>query len=1126
MRQSALLLSRPVSLIALCLLSGGGLRPVSAEVPDSRLYALIRPLREPKATNYMREWLLCGEFPNPPHAGQKTYDHTLPCIGFDTDYLTEHGGEAAIRPAEGMAHTRPDGTVAEWQAYKSDGDPIDFIKVFKGRATDNAVAYAFATATRARATRQYLSLGSDDGLRVWVNGKLVHDHLVPRGVGLDQDLVLVDFETGENTLLLKVENGAGAWGFSCRLMEESALAGDRLPFEPKLESKVGDESLVVRTNAALAVPSRSASKVLIEIVRAGGLVLAQARADNGKSVEFPTAGWPDGTYEVRCTTALGFGRQKVAHLPWFKGDAKAAGLRLAEAAKNAAAGTLAGAHLKVMDWIARDRAGDLSRLDAGNVLKAHSALMEFEELQLDTEGKPGAARPYGFVRLVYTDEVDGSSQYCCAYLPPGYDPARKWPLVLNLHGYNNDDPPYVKWPNIDARHHKWADQYGLLVLEPLGRCNGWYKGIGAKDVLRTLELARQRFSVDDDRLYLTGASMGGGGVWEIGTRHAGLFAALAPVYGGWDDRIFMDKAQLDKLTPRQQFEAESYSSFARAESLLNTPVFINQGSKDEFVDVSHARLIVRTMQRWGYNVRYWEHLDKGHDFDKLGHEQETLEWLLQQRRTANPRHVRIGAPELRVAAAHWVRVENRKDPLAFIYVDAEVIAPNFIRVNSENALALTLSPGGDLVDPSQPVRVDWNGYGMPEAKLVDGKLTLNAPDYVPGPRPKTPELAGPLRDVFTTPFALVVGTTSDDPRMRAFCERRATRLADEWDALQHCRPRCFKDTEISDDEVQRYSLVLIGGPNENAVTKRLLELLPVRFEGNTIELDGHALDCPEALFQMVYPHPLNPERYVLLAAATSADAMYYPTPDRDPLGFRMLNSVDFYAVDAHTPVSAGEQPEEKVCLFSGFFDCNWRYSEELVVRGDNGVRQQRPPEKAPCYTELPTQADKLYLSDLLERYASGGFVDMARDRSATRQPLELAGQKYEKGLGLSCWHLWEKSSAAEWSLEGGAWNRLRGKVGFQLRADPVTQKEKDDVKVRFFVKGDGRELLKTDQLRWNSPPVDLDVPLDGVKRLRLEVFNEGGNRVAAASANWVDLRLEKVEAEVPIVTEQPEMPAP
>jgi dienelactone hydrolase len=1126
MHQFDSMLSRLVSLVVALVLGATGLLPALAEVPDSRLYELLRPLREPKATNYIREWLVCGEFPNPPHAGQKTYDHTPPCVGFETDYLAEHGGEAGIRPVEGMAHGRPDGTVAEWQPFQSDGDIVDFVKVFKGRATDNTVAYAFATVTQERATRQYLALGSDDGVRVWVNGKLVHDHLVPRGVVLDQDLVLVDFEAGENTLLLKVENGAGAWGFSCRLMEESALAGERLPFEPKLESKVGDESLVVRTNAVLALPSRGASKVLVEVVRPGGLVIAQARADIGKSVQFPTGGWPEGVYEVRCTMALGFGRQKVAHLPWFAGDAKAAGLRLAAAANNADAGTPEGAHVKVLDWIARDRAGDLGRLDAGNVLKAHSALMEFEELQLDSAGEPGAVRPYGFVRLVYADKVDGSPQYCCAYLPAGYDPARKWPLVLNLHGYNNDNPPYVKWPNIDVRHHKWADGYGLIVLEPIGRYNSWYKGIGVNDVLHTLELAKQRFSVDEDRVYLTGASMGGGGVWEIGTRHAGLFAALAPVYGGWDDRLFVDRAQLDKLTPRQRFEAESYSSFARAESLLNTPVFVNQGSKDEFVDVSHARLIVRTMQRWGYDVRYWEHLDKGHDLDKLGHEQATLEWLLQQRRTANPRRVRITAPELQSAAAHWVRVENRSDPLAFSYVDAEVIAPNFIRVNSENALALTLSPGGELVDPSQPLRVDWNGYGMPEARLVDGRVTLNAPGYVPGPLPKTPELAGPIRDVFATPFALVVGTTSDDPRMRALCERQATRLADEWDELQHCRPRYFKDTEISNADIQRYSLVLLGGPKENAVTKKLSDLLPVRFEGNTIELDGHAFDCPNSLLRMVYPHPLNRQRYVLLTAATSADAMGYPVHSRDPLGFRLLENLDFYLLDGRVPDPTGEQPDEKVCLLSGLFDQNWRYSEGLVVRGDDGVRQKCPQEKAPRHTELPKQVDTLYLSDLLEACTRGGFGDMARDASFTHQPLELAGQKYEKGLGLSCWRLWEKTSAVEWSLEGGAWNRLRGKVGFQLRTDPVTQKEKDDVKVRFFVRGDGKELFKTDQLRWNSPPVELEVPLEGVRRLRLEVLNEGGNRVAATSANWAEVRLEKVAVEAPAAAEPPALPAP
>jgi hypothetical protein len=62
-------------------------------------------------------------------------------------------------------------------------------------------------------TQLTLSLGSDDSISVWVNGKLVHDNKVSRGAAADQDKVTVDFGTGENELLIKVCNNQAGAGF-------------------------------------------------------------------------------------------------------------------------------------------------------------------------------------------------------------------------------------------------------------------------------------------------------------------------------------------------------------------------------------------------------------------------------------------------------------------------------------------------------------------------------------------------------------------------------------------------------------------------------------------------------------------------------------------------------------------------------------------------------------------------------------------------------------------------------------------------------------------------------------------------------------------------------------------------
>ena len=117
--------------------------------------------------------------------------------------------------------------------------------------------------------------------------------------------------------------------------------------------------------------------------------------------------------------------------------------------------------------------------------------------------------------------------------------------------YNPANPEYVDWWRVDTRHHPIAESKGSIYIEPHGRGNAQYLGIGDRDVMRCLDEAKRRFSVDADRVYLTGESMGGHGTWAIVTRHPDVFAAAAPVFGGWDFRITSINAPVNPPAPTE-----------------------------------------------------------------------------------------------------------------------------------------------------------------------------------------------------------------------------------------------------------------------------------------------------------------------------------------------------------------------------------------------------------------------------------------------------------------------------------------------------------------------------------------------------------------------------------------------
>ncbi len=73
--------------------------------------------------------------------------------------------------------------------------------------------YLFRTITSKQAASIPSGFGSDDGLVVWLNGKQVISHDVPRGPGANQDRAELEFKAGENRLLMKIYNNGGGHGF-------------------------------------------------------------------------------------------------------------------------------------------------------------------------------------------------------------------------------------------------------------------------------------------------------------------------------------------------------------------------------------------------------------------------------------------------------------------------------------------------------------------------------------------------------------------------------------------------------------------------------------------------------------------------------------------------------------------------------------------------------------------------------------------------------------------------------------------------------------------------------------------------------------------------------------------------
>ena len=129
--------------------------------------------------------------------------------GFARDLLGESGGESAVTVSK---------IADQWKQVPPDEKGyVDLLRRFE--ATDDKVVYAVATFGAERSGIAEWRFGSDDGIKVWVNGKLAYSLAARRGAEKDSDECFSALAAGENTVVLKVDNGTGAWGFYFRLAE-------------------------------------------------------------------------------------------------------------------------------------------------------------------------------------------------------------------------------------------------------------------------------------------------------------------------------------------------------------------------------------------------------------------------------------------------------------------------------------------------------------------------------------------------------------------------------------------------------------------------------------------------------------------------------------------------------------------------------------------------------------------------------------------------------------------------------------------------------------------------------------------------------------------------------------------
>ncbi|MHC5035242.1 MAG: carboxylesterase family protein, partial [Planctomycetota bacterium] len=387
----------------------------------------------------------------------------------------------------------------------------------------------------------------------------------------------------------------------------------------------------------------------------------------------------------------------------------------------------------------------------------------------------------------YYSELDDTFQPYGVCLPRTYNGTRRYPLIITLDDYPSGEP----FQCMDAPYYE-----GAISVKPQGRGATDYMHIGEDDVVKVLEEASAIYNIDRQRVYLTGASIGAMGCWNLAAHYPHLFAGIVPV--DWSSQHRPPKQQRAELTGRagahqelKEFLSSALSPVSYAENLQYCHIAVVNYATDDVALMEQPRTMVERLRELAYPVDYLElpHAPAG---ASAGWARDyALAKVFGKASSGKPTQFRHKTASLRHGRAWWIRMGRLDDPVRFATVEAK-LADARAEITTDNVSAVTVlleeaptTIRQVCVDGAEfPVLADLDAHGL---QLVKWSGVWQRRTVVP--LMKQMGLSGPFSDVLRDPFVVVYGTTSESEVQNEISYQEAARFAKDWQRLYGEEPR-------------------------------------------------------------------------------------------------------------------------------------------------------------------------------------------------------------------------------------------------------------------------------------------------------------------------------------------------
>ena len=441
-----------------------------------------------------------------------------------------------------------------------------------------------------------------------------------------------------------------------------------------------------------------------------------------------------------------------------------------------------------------------------------------------------------------------------------------------------------------------AVDHGLacVVLRATGRGSGSvYQNYGEVDVFEAIEHVKENYAIDEDRISVTGASMGGAATWYLISHYPDVFAAAAPYCGYCDYRLWEKPG--GSTFHMQEWEEASWRARSAAflvDNLAYTSVWMVHGEWDRGVGggvpVEHSRQMARLFGEAGYDFRYTEVPETGHDCRLPEIVDEVIPWMLTQRKARDRKRVVHSAYTLRHNRSHWVTIEQLEGYDRKGTIDAAMADDGALVIATENLTSFSVAPAvATMVSGGQgDVTVDGQVLDSRDVDGASGFFYRGSDGRWRHGRSSGKRRAGsgPIGDLFHDGTLLVAGTsgTSFETQVTREVANGAARFYRTRNGGVHrggipgdneIELRICDDVDLSEDERRTHNLLLYGTHSSNQVLAQYGKSMPIQFEEDRISICGRDFMGDAVAAIAIFPHPEHDERYVAVHGGTTEDAI-------------------------------------------------------------------------------------------------------------------------------------------------------------------------------------------------------------------------------------------------------------